>query len=604
MSKIFDRMRSVSGWQASENLMKQKIRMRLLGISKILLLLLALISFVSLIAEYGFYIGEEMKFYTSKMPDVVLIGFTIYYAARILLEENRKKFIATHRIELFLASLILLYLLFPYLVTKIILSINPLLKPETLTYVYLIVSQILAAVALSVEAINQTKKILYLNVQPSLLLMLSFLFIIAVGTILLMLPKATVSGNIKFIDALFTSTSAVTVTGLTVVNTQTFFTTTGKVIIMVLIQLGGLGIMTLTSFFALTSGKSYNLKEYITIQEILGEENIAGVKKFIYHVVATTFSIEIIGTVLIYYLGGINFIGNSAEKLFFAAFHSVSAFCNAGFSLFGDNLMNKNLVLNFPFLIFISSLIIAGGIGFPVMRDLGNFVSAKVRKKKFKLKLHTKIVLIITFLLLTVGTIFFYLIESGNTMSNQTGFQKILTSFFQSVTTRTAGFNSVDIGKLVLPASFLFIVLMWIGASPASTGGGIKTTTFGLSLLNLFSIATGKNKVEIFKKKISESDINKAFSTIILSMIYITIAVFLLSLTEKFSFEDILFEVISASSTVGLSKGITAELSNWGKLIIISAMFVGRIGFLTFTLVLFRRREISSYDYVEERVIL
>ncbi len=603
MSKLFDKFR-VSSPAANYRKRLYDYRRVVLLILKLMLAFLAAVSVGSLIAEYGFYIDEDIKKITSKMPGYVLVALAVYYLLRTVLEIDRKKFVKTHRVELFLVGIIILYLLLPKVIEKLLLSINPLLLPETIAYVYLITTQILALVALGVEALNQTKKILYLNIQPSVLLMLSFFVIIALGTLLLMMPKSTVNGSINFIDALFTATSAVTVTGLVTLNTQSFFSTTGQVIILFLIQIGGLGIMTLTSFFAMSSGKSYNLKEYIAIQEILGEENISSIKKFIITIITTTFIIEVLGAVFIVYSGSVDFIKSPVDKIFFAVFHSVSAFCNAGFSLYGQNLAHHSLSLNVPFLSVVMFLIVVGGIGFPVLNDVGTNVLKRISGKRMKFRIHSKLVLLSSGILLFVGAFLFFAIEYNNILKENSIGEKLISALFHSVSTRTAGFNAVNVPDLSLATIFIMIALMWIGASPGSAGGGIKTTAFSLSLLNLYSIARGKPNVEIFKRQISSRDISKAFSTIIISMVYITMAVFLLTLTEPFEFEEILFEVISAASTVGLSEGITPYLSTTGKAIIIITMFIGRIGFLTFTFALFRSREIHNYDYVEEKIII
>lgn len=584
---------------------REILRNSLIRYSRIFMALLAITALISMVADFGFYLKDEIKEYTSILPGTVLYGFSIYYILRVALEKDRLAFIKSHRIELLLIGFIIIYLLFPQLISGIVFSINPMLSPKTLTYVYLIITQTLAIITLLLEAINQSKKLINRRIQPAMLLMLSFIVIIIIGALLLMMPKSTYGGYISFVDALFTSASAVTVTGLTVVDTEGFFTYNGKLIILGLIQIGGLGIMTLTSFFAFSSGKSYNLKEYVAVQEMFGEENISGLKRLIYQIVGLTFIIEFIGALLIFNFADLSFISSTKEKIFFSVFHSVSAFCNAGFSLLSQNLAHENLFLNFPFLLIIMFLIIAGGLGFPVLRDIRKvFVNNVLNKNNIQFKLHSRLVLITSVALIIVGAVFYFALEANKSMNSQNTFEQVLTSVFQSVTTRTAGFNTVDFTKLSLPVIFIIIVLMWIGASPASTGGGIKTTAFSISLLNLFSIARGKDRVEIFKKRISSFDISRSFSTIILSMIYISIATFLLLLSENASFEKILFEVISASSTVGLTLGITPELSQFGKLIITSAMFIGRIGFLTFTLALFKKMDVHLYDYVEEKTII
>jgi Trk-type K+ transport system membrane component len=249
-------------------------------------------------------------------------------------------------------------------------------------------------------------------------------------------------------------------------------------------------------------------------------------------------------------------------------------------------------------------LIVLGGIGFPVLKDFGTNILLKYSGKRMKFRVHSKLVLLSSGILLFVGALMFFAIEYNNILRGNSVGEKLISSLFHSVSARTAGFNTVNVPDLSLATIFIIIALMWIGASPGSAGGGIKTTAFSISLLNLYAIARGKPNVEIFKRKISSKDISKSFSTIIISMVYITVAVFLLTLTESFRFEEILFEVISAASTVGLSEGITPYLSNAGKTVIVITMFIGRIGFLTFTFALFRSREIHNYDYVEEKIII
>jgi potassium uptake TrkH family protein len=604
MSKLTLNIKDGSGKsQAHEK--RELLRDSLIRYSRIFIALLAVTALISMIADFGFYLKEDIREYTSLLPGAVLYGFSFYYILRVALEKDRVAFVKSHRIELLLIGFIIIYLLFPQLVSGIVFSINPMLNPKTLTYVYLIITQALAIITLLLEAINQSKKLINRRIQPAMLLMMSFITLITIGALLLMMPKSTFGGHISFVDALFTSASAVTVTGLTVVDTEGFFTYNGKLIILGLIQTGGLGIMTLTTFFAFSSGKSYNLKEYVAVQEMFGEENISGLKRLVYQIVGLTFLIEFIGALLIFYSADLSFISSTKGKVFFSVFHSVSAFCNAGFSLLSQNLAHKDLFVNFPFLLIIMCLIIAGGLGFPVLRDIRKvFVNNVLNRNNIQFKLHSRLVLITSAALILTGAIFYFVLENNSSMNDQNTFQQLLTSVFQSVTTRTAGFNTVDFTKISLPVIFIIIVLMWIGGSPASTGGGIKTTAFSISLLNLFAIAKGKDRVEIFKKRISSSDISRSFSTIILSMIYISIATFLLLLSENTSFEKILFEVISASSTVGLSLGITPELTSFGKLIVTATMFIGRIGFLTFTLALFKRMNVHLYDYVEEKIII
>ncbi|HNQ43321.1 MAG TPA: TrkH family potassium uptake protein, partial [Candidatus Cloacimonadota bacterium] len=435
--------------------------------------------------------------------------------------------------------------------------------------------------------------------NPPVSLMLSFAFVIFVGTIMLMLPAASASNQVTpFVDALFTSTSATCVTGLIVYDTGSYFSTFGQLVILFLIQIGGLGIMTVSTAFALIMGQRLNLKLENVMHKVVGEVERLDVFQLLKNIVLVTVLIEAVGAMILFFKFTTTM--NPSTALYSSIFHSISAFCNAGFSLFPQSLMDyvDSPLINFT----ITGLILLGGIGFAVLIDLYRYVSKadKVRK----LNLHTKIVLSTTGLLLLLGFITFYIAEYHGLMEGFSINRRLLSSWFQSVTTRTAGFNTLDIGGLSSASVLMFLVLMFIGASPGSTGGGIKTTTFAVLVLSVASMLRGKRELSVFNRKLSLTNHREATSLMTLAGSIIFITVFLLLLIETKPFEKIIFEAISAFGTVGLSMGITSSLSNAGKTLITLLMYMGRIGPLTMIYALSMRKRQANITYAEEKIAI
>ena len=457
----------------------------------------------------------------------------------------------------------------------------------------------------------------YKHANPATIFILSFALLIGAGAFLLMLPRATHSG-IRFIDALFTSTSAVCVTGLIVVDTGSYFTIFGQTIIMFLIQAGGIGIMTFTSFFAyiFMGGSSY--QNLLLLGNLTNENKIAEVLGTLKKIVFFTFFVELIGFVLIY----TNIKSSSGLKpddaLFFSAFHSISAFCNAGFSTLSNSFYDIGFRFDYLLQLTIASLFIIGGIGFPVIINLYTWMKKLLINRFLRLNkrreiihqvhvftLNTKLVVYTTLLLLIIGTVMFYALEYHNTLAEHKGMGKIVTAFFGAATPRTAGFNTVDISALHIPTLMFIILLMWIGASPASTGGGIKTSTFALAILNVFSLVRGKGKVELGRRQILDTSIMRSFAFMFLSLFTIGLIIFLLFITEPEKKDsDLIFEVFSAFGTVGLSTGITHDLSVAGKYIITMTMFVGRVGALTFISSVVKKSTGKLYQYPVEGILI
>ncbi len=455
----------------------------------------------------------------------------------------------------------------------------------------------------------------YLN--PAQLFVISFLLMIFLGTLFLLLPKATHSG-ISLVDALFTATSAVCVTGLIVVDTGTFFTGFGQSVIMILIQLGGLGIMTFASYFSYFFRGNTSYANQLMLKDISNSEKIGEVLMVLKRILLLTFGIEAIGAFLIYLNLNRSYFTSIPDQIFFAVFHSISGFCNAGFSTLENSLYEPAFRFNYPLHLILAALFILGGIGFPILLNLYKFLRYYVFRKfqKFKdpqqahylpwvLNLNSRIVLVSTTILLFAGSLAFYFFEYNNTLAEHGPFGKIVTAFFGAATPRTAGFNSVDTSALHFSTLMIVFLLMWIGASPASTGGGIKTSTFALASLNFFSLARGKDRIEVYRREVSPISIRRAFAIISLSLLVIGASIFLVTLFESDkNITDITFEAFSAYSTVGLSMGITSGLGSYSKLVIIATMFIGRVSMLTVLIAMLRNIKHLNYRYPKEEILI
>lgn len=434
--------------------------------------------------------------------------------------------------------------------------------------------------------------------KPELIISLSFLILILTGAILLALPIASKNGkSIGFINALFTSASASCVTGLVVVNTTSYWSVFGKFVIILLIQMGGLGTMLIISLVSLMLGRKIGLTERLLIKEGAGLDSYSGIVKLSKNIIIFSLVVEFLGASVLYIR--LNQIYGSFTGLIYSLFHSISAFCNAGFDIFGNSLVDfkGDLVINLS----IAFLIIIGGLGYSVFYDV--YKSRRFRK----LALHSKVALTITAFLILFGTISFYLLEYKEpSMHGFTQKEKILSSFFMSVTSRTAGFNSLNIGLMKGSSVVLTILLMFIGASPASTGGGIKTTTFGVLVMSTFSVLRGDEEVSIFKKRIPMEVILRSITIFFFAsgiVLFVSMAITLIE-GEKFFFLDILYETVSAFATVGITRGITPFISNFSKIILTFLMFIGRVGPTTVALGLLKRKNKKLTKYAKGKIIV
>lgn len=456
-----------------------------------------------------------------------------------------------------------------------------------------------------------------LKLSPSLVFILSFIILIFIGAALLSLPRST-TVPITFIDALFTSTSAVCVTGLIVVDTSSVYTVFGQTILITLIQIGGLGIMTFTSFFGFFLKGSLSIENSLYLKDYINENNVGAIGSTLVKIIIFTLGVELIGLVFVYQLTDADLFSSSSSRFFFALFHSISAFCNAGFSTLSNGLYEPGFNELYNLHLVIALAIILGGIGFPVFINYYDYVKRviiggarqiagleKYRHTPRVSNINTRLVVYTTGILLVVGFLIYWAFEQENSLKGLSTYGKIVTSFFGSVTPRTAGFNTVDMTTLAVPTILFYLILMWIGASPGSTGGGLKTTTFAVTILNTWSVATGKKRVEVFGREISGETLRKSFAVIALSFLVIGLGVFSITIfNPELELIDVAFEVFSAFATVGLSLGITAKLSTASKIVIIIVMFLGRVGTLTILVAITRKIGEQHYKYPEESVIV
>jgi len=438
-----------------------------------------------------------------------------------------------------------------------------------------------------------------LHLKPAQTLSIGFLGLILFGTLLLSLPQmVTDPSQISIIDALFTATSASTVTGLALFPISEFYRPSGIWVILLMIQLGGLGIMTFGVLFSMISKQRMRLDDKVALQDVLGAESVGSVKDEIKLIFLITFMIEALGAILIWIL----LPDGTSDPFFTAVFHSISAFCNAGFSLFPDNLMGY--VEHFSMNFIIAVLIVLGGIGFPVLNNLGNYPFFSKNRAAWRLSFHSKMVLSISAGLLLTGTVAIYILEYSNSLASLSWYDKWIAAAFHSVTARTAGFNTLDLGGFSDASLYFMMLLMWIGGSPASTAGGVKTTTFGVMLATLGAMLHQRNEVSIFKRSLSSQTVQKSLSTVFTSSALLATLLLLLLALDGGNFKALMFESVSAFNTVGLSTGITAQLSPMGKIIIIVTMFIGRIGPLTLAFSVAERASKGKYTYPQERVLI
>ena len=448
-----------------------------------------------------------------------------------------------------------------------------------------------------------------IEMHPAPLVACSFVLVIIAGCACLMMPAATQSGYISFIDALFTATSAVCVTGLVVVDTGTYFSLFGQCVIIILMQIGGLGVMTVSVMLFRAIGRSVTFRQRMVLQDIFAHTPREDILHVLKTIIGFTFLAEACGFALFYWHWQAEF--PPARAAYVALFHAVSAFCNAGFSLFPDSMIRYDnfLLLNFT----LCGLIVMGGIGFPVVHDLYLKVRQR-RARRTRLSVQTKTVLLTTLILIVTGTALYWFLENGHSLADRTLPESLLISLFQSITCRTAGFNSADIAGLNPSTLTMMLGLMFFGASPGSCGGGVKTTTLALIVAFTWSRIRRKKRVNIFHKSVPRETVNRSLSLTLVALALIAFVFFMILAGDTVAgihpavggemFLSYLFEMVSAFGTVGLSMGITPGLSVWGKLLTILLMMIGRVGVLTFAYIIIGGGTVNGVEYSEENIMI
>lgn len=580
-----------------------------------IILLASIASLFVLVYQFGFQQTSETIHHLYLSRIYILLGFFIGITLRYIVRFNE-----IIQEKLLYLDIGIYFLLFAVLSAKVFFRdvierslpyLDFLSKP---LFVYTLML-LLSVIHLS----RQTFTLMQTRIKPSLLFLLSFIFVILIGAGLLMLPNAT-TRPIHFVDALFTATTSVCVTGLTTVDVATTFTHIGHVIIMILIQIGGIGVMTFTSFFALSFMGHSSFTSKLMLKDMLNEERTGGLFRVILNILFVTFFIEGIGAYFIYMdIRGTLPGATVQDDIFFAIFHAVSAFCNAGISTLSGNMCDPLVVHNYNLHVWISLLIIFGGLGFPIvfnyLKLLRHFivntfmVATRLQKRYIHtpriINIHTYIVVISTLALIIGGMILYFIFETDNTLAGLPLKGKLADSLLGAVTPRTAGFTVADMGTLRPVTLMLTLILMVIGAAPMSTGGGLKVTTVFVAIVTALNVAREKEKVEVRKREISPATIRRAFATIVLYFIFASVAVWMLSYTEEGTpIFTLTFEVVSALSTVGSSLNFSPLLSMTGKLIIICTMLIGRIGVLTFMVSFIKEYKKRDYTYPQENILM
>lgn len=576
---------------------------------KILTLVSSILVLGVMVYHYGFIHSQEninlIIFITRFFYLIFIAGFLV----RLLLSADKKYFFSSNAPETLLVLLVIYDGISYFLIGHPVLE-NLLiwLKIPNYRAVYHFFIQLFLLFFASIEIIKSINSIYTTKLKPTTLFLLSFILLIIGGSLLLMLPGFNRSGvYLKYIDALFTSASASCVTGLTVVNTATFFNIKGQLIILLLIQLGGIGILTFASFFASFIRKGMGMKHQIAMNELLDAENISGSFHLIKRILVMTFVIEGLGALGIYMLWGNYPFSGPGEKIYVSVFHSISSFCNAGFSTFENGFETPVVSELYMLHIFMGVVIFFGGLGFPVIRDVFSPVMLRARLlEPWKdWKLSSKIAIFTSIILIFTGMLLFYSLHVREQYGDKSAIEKIAITFFQSVNMRTSGFNSISLENLPDTLLLFSMFLMFIGASSASTGGGIKTSTFVVMMVALIGTIRGQKEMTLGNRGIAKELIYKAFAVVVFSGLYVLMVITILSMTERgTSLVQLAYESVSAFATVGLSTGITAGLSDAGKLVLTISMFVGRVGIITLAYSLSTRTIRGDFRYASTHMMI
>lgn len=565
-----------------------------------------------LVLVLGVPLSDDTREAVAASTRGILTVFVIQEALRFALAPRRLALLRSRRIEALLAVAIGLELTFSRSILAWLQGLGTEFAPATLGLFYLAGTQLTLLAFVGLRAIRGNSWLSGRSLSPGMVFILSFALLIAIGTLLLKLPNATRAG-ISWVDAIFLATSASCITGLTPLDISSGLTLHGQWILLGLVQLGGLGVMTLTYFFAYFVSGGISLRNRIGLQDLLSEENLGHVGAVLTIIVAFTLGVELLGAGLIYF--SLHGRPDAPEHLaFFSLFHAVSAFCNAGFSTLPDGLADPRIASQRGLLSVVMILIVLGGLGFPVVKNFRDHLVGRVLHRfgrrvamPPRLTTNSRLVLVTTALLLVGGAIAFWVTEFAtqrDVADAGTG-SRWFTALFYSVTARTAGFNVTPVDALLPASGALLMFLMFVGGSPASTAGGIKTSTLALAILSLRRVLLGRRDIEAFGRRLPRELIDRALSILFVAIGFTTVVtISLCMLHPELPPDALAFEAVSAIGTAGLTRGITPQLGDPAKLVVACAMLVGRVGVLTFLASFMRRRPASALIYPETNIIL
>ena len=562
---------------------------------------LSILAFGSLIYSYGFSLSSDKLLAINYLLKATIGFYIIKFLVEGFYSFSPIQYIKNSKWETLLMSYMIINIfLINVFDIEIISSIGKSLGLMQLEEFLMIFIQGYFLIFVALEMGKASRLIPYLKLSPPALLVSSFIIITSLGSLFLLMPEMTKSGiSMSIYEAAFTSVSAVSVTGLNIINVADFLSFKGKVVIMILIQLGGLNFIAFASIFALLANSAIGTRYKSLIQVEYSSDSLASSALLIRQIFKFSVIFEVATTILLFFSWGDYEFQKLGDKIFFSVFHAISAFNNAGFTLFPEGLSHPLLSQNIPFLLIMSITIILGGLGFGAIHDLFSYRAFLVRRRNpwKHLKVNSKIALYSTIALIIFGSVSYALLENEYILE---GFKIVKQSFFaftQIAIGRTAGFNIVEVANLTLPTLLILIFLMFIGGASGSTAGGIKTSTFTLVLLNALATIRGRKRVEVFKHTIPMEMLNLALSVFLFTLGGVLLGIFFLSITDgHLGLTRLAFEQVSAFCTVGLSMGITSDLSEVGKIILMISMLIGRIGTVTLAFALTRRKK-ESHDY-------
>lgn len=583
---------------------------RLLDLAQLLCGVLALGLFVLIL---GWPLSPALQAEAARSTRLILLLFVIQEAVRLALAPRRLVALRARRVEILLGLLAGLEIVFGSALVAWMQRLGTGIAPTTIALLWLGGTQLTLLSALALRTVRDNRWLSARDLSPGLVFILSFAALILLGTLLLQTPHATREPGLSWIDSLFLATSAVCVTGLTPVDVSAVLTPHGQWVLLGLIQVGGLGVMTLTYFFAYFVAGGVSLRNRIGLQDLLSEENLVHIGTVLGLIVAFTATVELVGAALIHQsLAGSP--GAPDNLPFFALFHSVSAFCNAGFSTLSSGLADPGVSGRAGFLGLIMALVILGGLGFPVVKNFWHYAGAIIRRRLGlriaappRLTAHSRLVLLTSAILVVGGAALVWFTEfvAGGDRARVAADSPWLTALFHSVIARTAGFNVTPTESLLPASAVIVMFLMFVGGSPSSTAGGIKTSTLAIAFLSLRRVLLGREDIEAFGRRFPPELANRALSILIAAVAFVTIvSIALCALHPDLPPENLVFEAVSAVATVGLSRATTPMLGDAAKLVLVFAMLVGRVGVLAFLVSFFPRREPTGLRLPETTIVL